>query len=553
MDARGSNDDAISQNHADLPVGDRSNAPPPGPEESPRERLSYLHLWYFLIFSIFMAEVAAMIVAYALPPLPYIYVTLIDAGIMTILIFPMLYFLSFRPLLRHLDQRQQAERELRQQKELQEKFFDSIDLLIAYMDRDFNFIRVNGAYARADGHMPDDFVGKNHFALYPHSENERIFRQVVERGEPFYVYEERFAFGEHSRRGSIYWDWSLQPVKSPAGDVEGLVLSLLDVTERKRAQEQVREMALFPALNPDAVVRVDARGRVNMANPAAEQIELRVGAQLAEVIPGLRELNIASCIADGTTQQVQETDLGGRVLQWTMHGSSELGLAFLYSTDITLRKRAEESIRQLSRIVEQTEDTVVVTDCDGLIEYVNPSFERLTGYSKEEVLGKTPRVLKSGLHDMDFYRDLWDTVLRGDVYQGEIANCRKNGELFYEVKTITPLRDAQGKITHFVATGKDITRHKLDEEKLRKAYDELELRVQERTEELWIANAKLEEEIDERKQAEAALRSANEELSRFNNAMVGREVRMIELKKEVNELCGSARLPRRYPLDFEKK
>jgi PAS domain S-box-containing protein len=305
-------------------------------------------------------------------------------------------------------------------------------------------------------------------------------------------------------------------------------------------------MALFPALNPDAVVRVDLSGKVNIANPAAEQIGLRVGAQLTELIPGLRALDIASCIAGGTTQQVQETFLGDRVLQWTMHGAPELGLAFLYSTDITLRKRIEEANRQLSRIVEQTEDTVVVTDCDGFIEYVNPAFERLTGFAKEEALGKKPNLLKSGLHDNEFFRNLWDTVLRGDVFQSEIANRKKNGELFYEVKTITPLRDQHGNITHFVATGKDITVHKLDEMKLLKAYDELELRVQERTQELKIANSELEEEIIERKRVEA-------ELTRFNKAMIGRELRMIDLKKEVNGLCESAGQPRRYSLEFEKK
>jgi PAS domain S-box-containing protein len=242
-----------------------------------------------------------------------------------------------------------------------------------------------------------------------------------------------------------------------------------------------------------------------------------------------------------------------RYLQWTIRGVSKLGLAFLYSTDITERKRAEDAVRQLSRIVEQTEDTVVVADPQGVVEYVNPAFERLTGFTKEEILGKTPNMLKSGLQDGQFYKRLWSTILNGDVFQSEFANRRKNGELYYEVKTITPLRDTQGKITHFVSTGKDITRHKLDEEKLRKAYDELELRVQDRTTELRIANSELGKEIAVREQAEEGLRAAYGELMRFNTAMVGRELRMIELKKEVNELCGGVGQPPRYPLDFEKE
>jgi PAS domain S-box-containing protein len=113
---------------------------------------------------------------------------------------------------------------------------------------------------------------------------------------------------------------------------------------------------------------------------------------------------------------------------------------------------------------------------------VNPAFERLTGYTEQEILGKTPRVLKSGVHESPFYQKMWKTILNGEVFQNEIANRKKNGELFYEVKTVTPLRDSQGHITHFVATGKDITLHKHDEEELHKAYEELELRVEKRTE-----------------------------------------------------------------------
>jgi len=216
------------------------------------------------------------------------------------------------------------------------------------------------------------------------------------------------------------------------------------------------------------------------------------------------------------------------------------------------RKRAEAAVRRLSSIVEQTNDTVVVTDRKGVIEYVNPAFERLTGYTRVETLSKTPRILNSGSHDKQFYKKLWNTILTGDVFQAEIANRKKSGELFYEVQTITPLRDAQGNITHFVATGKDITEHKRDEEKLRKSYAELELRVQERTEELRIAISKLEQEITERKQAEGELQIANNELTRFNKAMVGRELRMIELKKEVNELGRQAGQPPQYPLNFEE-
>jgi PAS domain S-box-containing protein len=338
-----------------------------------------------------------------------------------------------------------------------------------------------------------------------------------------------------------------------ADDLAFGITTLRVRVERNQAQEQIREMALFPALNPDAVLRVDASGRIEKTNPAAVEMGLCSGSQLTVILPDMVNLDFAVCIASGTTQYVSETQLGARYLQWIIRGVPDLGLAFLYGTDITQRKHAEEAVRQLSRIVEQTEDTVVVTNPMGMVEYVNPAFERMTGFTKDEALGKTPNILKSGFHDGQFYKTLWNTILGGNVFIGEIANRKKDGELFYEVKTITPLRNGQGQITHFVATGKDITKHKLDEEKLRKAYDELEERVQVRTAELRISNSELEEEITDRKRAEEELKTANEELIRFNRNMVGRELRMIELKKEVNILCAQINQPARYPLDFVRE
>jgi PAS domain S-box-containing protein len=240
MEARGKNDETTSQSGADL-SSRRKSSPAVRLQELSRERLSYIHLLYFLILSIFLAEVAAMIVAYFLPPLPYVYVTLIDAGVMTVLIFPMLYFLSFQPLVRQLRVRQRIQEALEEKEELQERFFNSIGLLIAYMDRDFNFIRVNDAYARSDGQTPHYFAGKNHFQLYPDPENEHIFRRVVETGEHFSAYAKPFSYCENPGRGVTYWDWSLQAVKGPEGIVEGVVLSLLDVTQRKQAEEKLEQ------------------------------------------------------------------------------------------------------------------------------------------------------------------------------------------------------------------------------------------------------------------------------------------------------------------------
>ena len=140
-----------------------------------------------------------------------------------------------------------------------------------------------------------------------------------------------------------------------------------------------------------------------------------------------------------------------------------LGIAL----DVSERKLAEAEMRKLSGALEQAADTVMITTPDGLIEYVNPAFEKTTGYSRTEVLGKNPRLLNAGLQGREFYQALWDTLEKGEVFSEVFINRRKNGALFYEQKTITPLRDASGAITHFVATGRDITDRIEVEEQLR--------------------------------------------------------------------------------------
>lgn len=137
---------------------------------------------------------------------------------------------------------------------------------------------------------------------------------------------------------------------------------------------------------------------------------------------------------------------------------SILHVAFV--RDISQRKRSEETLRKLSQAVEQSNVSIVITNKAGEIEYVNPKFCKVTGYKANEVFGRNPRILKSGSHSKEFYKELWDTVLSGKDWQGEIQNKKKNGELFWEQDLISPIFDGSGNITHFVAVKEDITEKK---------------------------------------------------------------------------------------------
>jgi PAS domain S-box-containing protein len=131
--------------------------------------------------------------------------------------------------------------------------------------------------------------------------------------------------------------------------------------------------------------------------------------------------------------------------------------------DITERRRTEAKLRQLSRAVEQSPASIVITNPAGDIEYVNPKFVHVTGYKLAEALGKNPRILKSGETGPEAYRELWETITAGKEWSGEFHNKKKNGELYWERASISPIRDLTGRITHFVAVKEDITARKQTE------------------------------------------------------------------------------------------
>ncbi len=139
------------------------------------------------------------------------------------------------------------------------------------------------------------------------------------------------------------------------------------------------------------------------------------------------------------------------------NGPGEIRGSIVVFHDITPKKEQDTLIQTLTSAVEQTADSIVVTDRSGLIEYVNPAFEQTTGYTRAETEGRTPRILKSGVHDHAFYHKMWDTILSGNVFRDTLANRKKNGEIFFAEQTITPMRGSTGQITHFVTVIKDVT------------------------------------------------------------------------------------------------
>jgi PAS domain S-box-containing protein len=149
--------------------------------------------------------------------------------------------------------------------------------------------------------------------------------------------------------------------------------------------------------------------------------------------------------------------------RWDMAGASRM---VIWARDLTANKAIEDTLRKLGRAVDQSPVIVIITDTGGKIEYVNWKFTEVTGYSPEEVLGKTPRILKSGELPESIYKRMWDSITSGKDWRGEFHNKKKDGSYYWATATISSVRDAEGRITHFVAVQEDVTERKAQELRL---------------------------------------------------------------------------------------
>ncbi len=200
-----------------------------------RTKQTRLVLLYMTII-IFIVETIIMVLLLFVLETPQIYAWFVDGIVLVFILFPFNYFFIIKPMLQQIEKQQQTNQELMKSNEMLERFFDINEFLIAYFDSKFNFIRVNKTYALADHHSPDYYVGKNHFDLFPNSENQALFEEVVKTGKTYSVVEKPIEYLPNSERGISYWDWSLIPIKNPDENVIGLIMVLSDVTARKTAQ-----------------------------------------------------------------------------------------------------------------------------------------------------------------------------------------------------------------------------------------------------------------------------------------------------------------------------
>jgi PAS domain S-box-containing protein len=379
-----------------------------------------------------------------------------------------------------------AYKELKEQSRILESFFKYTVTPLVFLDRDFNFIRVNEAYAKACRRDILQFPGHNHFEFYP-SDAKAKFEQVVQTKEPYAAIARPFTFPDHPEWGTTYWDWTLTPILDDAGEVESLVLSLEDVTKRKRAEEAVKaERQRFNdvlEMLPAYLVLLTPDYHVPFANRFfRERFGESHGKRCFEYLFGRSEpcetCETYTALKTMAPHEWEWTGPDGRfydVSDFPFTDTDGSTLILEMGIDITERKRAEEQLKaahQYNRIlIEASLDPFVTINTEGKITDANTATELITGVPREQLIGSDfsdyftdPQKAKEG------YKKVFS---KGTIRDYPLAIRHTSGMITDVLYNATVYRNEAGEIQGIFAAARDITDRKRAEEALRESENRL--------------------------------------------------------------------------------
>ena len=259
-----------------------------------------------------------------------------------------------------------------------------------------------------------------------------------------------------------------------------------DITERKKREAEIQKLTYAIEQSPVSVVITDTEGNIEYVNKKFTQV---TGYSYEEVIGKNPRVLKSDDRTSEEYKELWETITSGKEWRGEFCNKAKNGAIYWESAsispvkndagvithfiavkeDITERKQIEGNLRKLSQAVEQSPSSVMITDTEGNIEYINPKFTELTGYTQEEAIGQTPRILKSGKTPLEEYEKLWKAIKSDREWHGEFCNKKKNGVLYWEDISISPVKNDKGNITHFVAVNEDVTERRQMEEMLRRS------------------------------------------------------------------------------------
>lgn len=333
------------------------------------------------------------------------------------------------------------------------------------------------------GYAPEEMLGKRFTELAQLDSQSRfkpMFSEIAKTGKSFLGLETEV---RHKDGRLVILESGGVPIIDEDSNVIGYRGIDRDITGRKQAAEKLNRQktmlqGILTAIQECAFL-MDTEGRVLYANQTMAErlgttVETLVGSEILGFIPGdlrqSRMKHVERVIRRKNPVQFEDVQFGrhieNRIYPLRHPETGEVTEMAYLGIDISERKQAELQLRKLSRAIEQSPSSIVITDTEGTIEYVNPAFTVITGYTPEEALGQNPRILKSEVHDMAFYRDMWETIRSGSIWNGELCNRKKDGSLFWEQTAISGVSATDGAVTHYIAVKHDISDRK-DLEKLK--------------------------------------------------------------------------------------
>lgn len=339
------------------------------------------------------------------------------------------------------------------------------------------FVEVNDATIAQYGYSRDEFMAMTIAQIRPESEVPKLLEYLKVQRPPL----RQAGVWQHRRKdGSLlYADVSSHSIVD--NERHWVLVIAADATDRVLAEERSRQM-LEQLERAEAAAAMgswslDTFGRLTISNQATKILDLSPD----DGLPSLADFVERLHPDDRQTAFARMHWTGDLVPAWqeTVRTSPSCGpVRYLVITgqsitgsdgrpvrhegllrDVTESRLRDMELQLRSKALNCTANAVLITDPQGVIEWVNPAFTAITGYLPEEVIGRTPRILKSGQHDANFYRQMWECLHSGQVWRGSLVNQKKDGSLYIEQQTVTPILDDSGHVTHFVAIKEDLTEH----------------------------------------------------------------------------------------------
>jgi len=298
------------------------------------------------------------------------------------------------------------------------------------------------------------------------------------------------------KNGTVRWVHEVgKAAYNKKGNQDWLDGVIIDITAKKISEEIIKESQIILKAtlesSADGILVVDNLGNVRLHNSRF--------VEMWQITEELLKTNNAIIIFNAAFEQLENPEkFSAKVKELDKSTDDDFDFLFFkdgriferYSSslilenkiigrvwsfrNITDQKLAERELRKLSRAVSQSSAGIIITDTNGIIEYANPKFTEITGFTFEEAVGNNPRILKSGQQNISLYKNLWETILSGNEWRGELYNKKKSGELYWEYISISPVKNEKGELTHFVAVKEDISARKKIEEELIKSKEEAE-------------------------------------------------------------------------------